>query len=201
MFTIVLASHNQHKKEEISQILSPYNINVLSLKDVGVEQINIKENGKNFKENALIKANAYSKLTTYPILSDDSGLQIKSMNNRPGIRSARYAKECGSYLNAFKDIFNNIKGKDRSAKFVCVLSLLNFKEEPLFFKGECKGKIIKEIPNDIDENSFGYDPIFLPDGYDKTFANLSHFKKNRISHRYKALEKLIDYLKKEKNIL
>lgn len=196
MLTIVLATHNNHKLEEVKDILKNYPIQILSLSDLKIEEIDVKENKKKYKENALKKAKVYAKYTNYPIMSDDSGLEIESMNFAPGIKSSRYAKLHHGYNNAFKSIFKKIENQSRNAQFCCNIVLINFDKEPLYFEGICKGKIIDTLPNTIDEKSFGYDPIFVPFGYKNSFAKLSSKTKNKISHRARALKNMINYLDK-----
>ena len=119
MLTIVLATHNNHKLEEVKDILKNYPIQILSLSDLKIEEIDVKENKKTYKENALKKAKVYAKYTNYPIMSDDSGLEIESMNFAPGIKSSRYAKLHHGYNNAFKSIFKKIENQSRNAQFCC----------------------------------------------------------------------------------
>lgn len=192
MLCIILASNNAHKLKEIKEILSTYPIEVKTPKELNINAPEAIEDGKTYAENALIKAKNIAKLTSFPVIADDSGLEITAMDNKPGIYSARYAESLGGHKNAFKEIWNNIKDKeDRSAKFVCNIALCNFEKEPLIFKGEVKGQISLV---DRGVSGFGYDPIFIPDGYDKSFAELSEQEKNHISHRARALENMAKYI-------
>lgn len=194
MIEILFATKNQHKIDEVKSILKNYPIKIYSLLDLNIDEIDVKEDGVTYIENAFKKARSYQKLTSLPIISDDSGLEILSLNNMPGLKSARYAKECGSYYEAFQNIFKLLDNKDRSARFVCHLSLVNFNSKDLAFYGQCNGKIINVLPSKINKDAFGYDPIFVPDQYDTTFDKLSKNEKNNISHRHNALMEMIKYL-------
>lgn len=188
---IILASSNKHKAEEINKILKDTGIEVITFKEAGIEIDKIDENGKTFEENAFIKANEIAKRTNLPVLSDDSGLIIDALDGFPGISTARFAKESNGYINAMNELNRRLINKDTSASFVCVLCLLNYKKEPIYFKGIVKGNIIPPI---LGDNGFGYDPSFKPLGYDKPFSLLDEKIKNSISHRYKAIKQLVDYL-------
>lgn len=193
---IIVASGNKHKIDEIKNILSNDNIKVVSIYDKAKSYVAPEEDGNTFNENAFIKANHIheSFLNSY-VLSDDSGLMVDALDGAPGVHSARYAgdehddsKNNELLLKNMKDISMN----DRTAKFVSVLCFIEPNGEVNYFRGEVLGKIIFEKRGD---NGFGYDPYFMPDGYDKTFAEMSSSEKNKISHRKKALEKLNDYIK------
>lgn len=192
MFTLVLATNNAHKTQEIREILMPYGINLLSIKEAGLVQPPVEENGKTYKENAIIKANSLKELTSYAIIADDSGLEIKSMNNEPGIRSARFADSFGGHANAINYILKQIENKDRSAQFVCDIALVNVEENPVIFEAIVKGHITEEVDG---EGGFGYDPVFYNEELHKTYARMSEEEKNKVSHRGKALSLLIKYLK------
>lgn len=188
---IVIATNNEHKVLEYKNILKSLKINCLSLNDLNIK-CEPDETGKDFLDNSLIKAKEIAKFTDKVIIADDSGLLIESLPNLLGVYSHRflplssYKEKCEKILELLKD--NN----NRNAKFVCVITLYNFKKEPIFFKGECFGSIGYEIKG---ENGFGFDPIFIPTSYKKTMAELSEENKNSISHRGIASEKLIKYLK------
>ena len=191
-YELILATNNKHKLKEVREILSPHNIIVYGLSDLNIKLPEIEENGKTYAENALIKASAVQKFTTMPIISDDSGLEIKALNNEPGLHSARYAESLGGHDNAIKEILKRLEDKDdRSAQFVCDIVLLNVDKKPLTFEGIAKGKITKEK---MGEGGFGYDPIFISDETGECFA-LMQDNKNTVSHRAKALTKLLTYLK------
>ena len=191
-YEIVLATNNKHKLKEVREILSPHNIIVYGLNDLNIRPKNVEENGETYSANALIKAKAVQELTTMPIIADDSGLEIAALNNEPGIHSARYAESLGGHDNAIKEILKRLENKDdRSARFVCDIVLLNVEKEPRLFEGVAKGKIAKQK---MGEGGFGYDPIFISDETGECFA-LMQENKNTVSHRAKALNKLLIYLK------
>ena len=196
-FELLAATNNEHKLIEIKAILGAYNIMVYSLKDLGID-IEVEENGSTYKENALIKANALAKLTSLPVMSDDSGIEISALDNAPGIYSARYASSVGGYPNAFRIIGEKCKERnDYRALFNCDIALANLEKEPLIFEGRVPGTIAKDITG---TNGFGFDPIFISDEVGKTNASLSFEEKNIYSARSKALMKLVQYLKDNKYI-
>lgn len=191
-FELIAATNNEHKLIEIRAILEPHNIKILSLKDVGID-IDVVEDGSTYKENALKKAVEVAKLTKLPVMSDDSGIEIEALDNKPGIYSARYASSVGGYPNAFKIIEEKCKETNNyNALFNCDIALANLEESPLIFEGRVKGTIAKNISG---TNGFGFDPIFISNEVGRTNASLSFEEKNVYSARSKALNKLIDYLK------
>lgn len=191
-FELLVATNNAHKLTEIRQILSPFHITVYGLNDLNIKVGDIEENGKNYYENALIKAEAIKKLTKMPVIADDSGLEIKALDNKPGLYSARFAEECGGHAQAINKIIKDLEGKDRTARFVCDIVLVNVEDRPLLFEGIVPGKIGFEPDGNT---GFGYDPIFICDELSKSYASLTQEEKNRVSHRGKALKKLLTYLK------
>ena len=191
-FEIILATNNQHKLKEVREILSPHKIVVYGLKDLNIKLPPVEENGSTYAENALIKAKAVQQFTTMPIISDDSGLEITALNNEPGLHSARYAESLGGHDNAIKEILKRLEGKaDRSARFVCDIVLLNVEKEPRLFEGIAPGTIAEQK---MGEGGFGYDPIFISKETGECFALMKE-NKNTVSHRAKALNKLLTYLK------
>ena len=191
-YEIILATNNKHKLKEVREILSPHKIVVYGLSDLNIKLPEVEENGTTYFENALIKAKAVQAFTTMPIIADDSGLEITALNNEPGLHSARYAESLGGHDNAIKEILKRLEGKkDRSARFVCDIVLLNTDEKPLLFEGIAKGKIAEQK---MGEGGFGYDPVFISDETGECFA-LMQENKNTVSHRAKALKKLLTYLK------
>ena len=191
-FSLVAATNNKHKLEEIRAILSPYDIKVYSLNDLNIN-VDVEENGKSYKENALLKVKAIAKLTSLPVISDDSGIEISALDNAPGIYTARYAESVGGYQKAFEIIEDKCKERnDYKALFNCDIALANVEEEPLIFEGRIKGSIAKNIKG---SNGFGFDPIFISDETGVTNASLSPEEKNRFSARAKALFELVNYLK------
>ncbi|MBP5574945.1 MAG: RdgB/HAM1 family non-canonical purine NTP pyrophosphatase [Bacilli bacterium] len=189
---MILATNNKHKLKEVREILSPYHIIVYSLSDLASKLEDVNENGNTYAENALIKAKAVQKITSLPIMADDSGLEIAALNNEPGIHSARYAKSLGGHDKAINEILKRLENKeDRSARFVCDIVLLNTSKEPLIFEGVAEGTIAKEK---MGEGGFGYDPIFISKETGTCFA-LMQEEKNTVSHRAKALIKMVTYLR------
>lgn len=214
---IILGSNNQKKYKELKELIDlnlSNQLEILSPKDFGLENHEIVESGSTFEENAFIKAKAFFEQSGVVSLSDDSGLIVDALDGEPGIYSARYAAHISKHdaeqnttqnttqnatdldnikylLSRIKDLKSNIDFENLTAKFVTVLCLYDGKDEK-YFRGEVHGKIIKELRG---ENGFGYDPIFVPNGYDKTFAELGNEIKNQISHRKNALDKFINYLR------
>ena len=185
-YEIILATNNKHKLKEVREILSPHKIVVYGLSDLNIKLPEVEENGNTYAENALIKAKAVQAFTTMPIIADDSGLEITALNNEPGLHSARYAESLGGHDNAIKEILKRLEDKkDRSARFVCDIILLNVEKEPRLFEGVAKGKIAQEK---MGEGGFGYDPIFISDETGECFS-LMKVNKNT------ALKKLLTYLK------
>ena len=191
-FELLVATNNAHKLKEIRQILTPHHILVYGMKDLNIDIGEVEENGSTYYENALIKARALQQVTKMPIIADDSGLEILALNNMPGLHSARFAEECGGHAQAINKILKDLEGKDRSARFICDIVLLNVEDRPLLFEGIVPGKIGTEVAGD---GGFGYDPIFICDELNKNYALLTEAEKNRVSHRGKALNKLLTYLK------
>ena len=191
-FEIILATNNKHKLKEVREILLPHNIIVYGLNDLNLKPAEVEENGKNYAENALIKAKAVQALTKMPVISDDSGLEIMALNKEPGLHSARYASSLGGHNNAIKEILKRLEDKeDRTARFVCDIVMLNVDDKPLVFEGIAEGTIAKEK---MGEGGFGYDPIFISKETNQCFAVMGE-QKNTISHRAKALNKMVTYLK------
>ena len=186
MNKLILATSNQGKMKEIREILKDLNVEVLSLKEAGIEA-DIVEDGKTFEENAMIKARAIRDLTGCMVLADDSGLEVDALNKEPGIYSARYMGEDTSYDIKNKNIIdrlNGLTGNERSARFVCVIAAAFPDGSEETRRGTIEGQIGFEIAG---ENGFGYDPIFYVPEFGCTTAELSSEDKNAISHRGKAL--------------
>jgi len=186
---LVFASHNKNKAKEIEALL-PDKFSLLTLDDLNCID-EIEETGTTLPENALIKARYIFKTYTIFCFADDSGLEIEALNGEPGVYSARYAgAEKNDDANMNKVLHLLLNQTNRNARFVTVIALIKDGKEHLF-EGEITGKITHEKKG---TNGFGYDPIFIPDGYTKTFAELSKEEKNAISHRAKAVRKLIEFL-------
>ncbi len=186
MKKILVGTHNNGKFKEIAYLLpkkykkiSPLNLKIKSP----------KETGKSFKSNARLKVKFFSKFVDYGVISDDSGLCIKALNNRPGIYSARLAKRHGSFLKAMKYILKNLKNKNnRSATFVCSLSYKDVSGKITTVQGNLKGTISTKIKG---KKGFGYDPIFIPKGKTITFGEMSKIKKIKMDHRFLAFKELL----------
>ena len=196
--TIVLASHNQHKVQEFGQIFKDKKI--CSLKDIGFFE-EIEENGQTFEENAKIKARTVKKFledkgVSYAVMADDSGLCVEALGGKPGIYSARYAGT-GNDKDNIKKLLKEMKGKEnRRAYFQCSIVFIEPDDEEIFVTGRTYGNILDKEDG---ESGFGYDPIFLSDELGKSFGKAGSEEKNRVSHRGKAIEKLVEKIKgKEK---
>ena len=185
MKKILIGTHNQGKFREISSLISK-KYRKISPKALGIPSPH--ETGKTFKTNADLKASFFSKFVNYPVISDDSGLCIKSLNGKPGIHSARFAKKHGSFFKAMKFILKKIeKIKNRKAFFVCSLSYKEKKGKVVTVEGKISGKISKKIKG---KNGFGYDPFFIPSNKKITFGQMNKTKKIKMDHRYIAFKKL-----------
>lgn len=192
-YELILATNNAHKLKEVREILSPHKITVYGLNDLNLHPEEVDENADTYAGNALIKAQSIQKLTTMPIIADDSGMEIEALDNQPGLHSARFADQHGGHANAIRAILQELKKKDnRKARFVCDIILVNEDEKPLLFEGIVDGHIAEEP---FGEGGFGYDPIFVADELNKTYAEMTQEEKNKVSHRGKALKKLLTYLK------
>ena len=184
---IVVATNNAHKLEEVAAMLGE-NYEVLSLREIGCHD-DIPETADTFAGNAIQKVRYVKEHYGYDCFADDSGLEVDALDGAPGVYSARYSGG-GSEANMDKLLQNLTDENERGAQFRTVIALL-IGEELRFFEGVVRGTIIRDRRG---EGGFGYDPIFVPDGYDRTFAELGSEVKNRISHRAKAVEKLAEYL-------
>jgi XTP/dITP diphosphohydrolase len=185
---IVFATGNHHKLSEINEIAKCSEIEFV----LPPEGFNPKENGTTFCENSYIKALKAAKLSNNIALADDSGLCVEALNGEPGIYSARYAPTAQERID--KLLYNLADKANRNAKFVCAMTLVNSSGEILSQEiGECFGKISKTQSG---TNGFGYDPVFIPDGYNITIADMSEDLKNKISHRSVALNKILKYITK-----
>ena len=186
---IIIASGNQHKIEEVKAILSPLGYYVRSMKEVGID-LDVEETGQSFEENAILKARALGKVTKEIVLADDSGLEVEILNNEPGVYSARYSGSRDMEQNIDLLLKNLANKSNRKAAFITVISLLLDGKE-YFFEGRVEGEI---TPDKRGDKGFGYDPVFIPEGHHKTFAEMTEEEKNAISHRAIAVKKLVDFL-------
>ena len=192
MKKILIGTHNQGKFKEIAYLISKKykKVSPLSLKIKSP-----KETGKTFSSNSKLKVNFFSKFVNYPVISDDSGLCINALNNKPGIYSARLAKKYGGFFEAMKIILKKLeKKKNRAATFVCSLSYKNGKNKVTSVEGKIHGKISTKI---LGKKGFGYDSIFIPNNKNITFGQMPKIKKINMDHRFIAFKKL---KKKVKNL-
>jgi XTP/dITP diphosphohydrolase len=186
---LIFATNNQHKVDEIMSVL-PHNFSVLSLKQANID-IDIPEPHDTLQDNAAEKARTIYQLTHTNCFSEDTGLEVYALNNEPGVKSARYAGDDKSFDKNIEKLLLKLKdSENRSAQFRTVICLvLNDKE--YYFEGRCEGEIIHQRRG---QQGFGYDPIFIPNGSDKTFAEMSLEEKNSFSHRSKAVTQLVTFL-------
>lgn len=183
MKTIWIATSNPHKVEEF-QTMFEDKVEVKCLKDLN-QELDIVEDGKTFEENALIKARALYNVLHEPVISDDSGLEVDALDKQPGVHSARWMGEDTSYDIKNQAIIDAVQGKDRSARFVCVIAFIDEEGNEYTYRGTIEGQINDEI---VGNNGFGYDPIFYYPPFQTTTANVSEEMKNSVSHRGNALK-------------
>ena len=188
---VLIGTNNRGKLREIASLL-PKKVKVFSTKDFNLKSPN--ETGKTFKSNALIKAKYFSKKTNLICLSDDSGLEIDVLKKKPGIYSARWGGKKSDFNKAMQRVYKELDKKDKewrtkkvSARFICVLVIYWPNAKKIYSLGKVSGKISKTKKG---KNGFGYDPIFIPNGHKKTFAEMSKSYKYKIDHRAKAFKKI-----------
>jgi len=192
---LLLATNNRHKLQEMKEILASVmkDVEIVSLADVLPEPIEVEETGQTLEENAYIKAKTLHNLTGLPTIADDTGLEIDSLQGQPGVRTARFAGEDATHQdNVVKtlQLMNAVDTEDRSAMFrtvICYCSELR----TLFAEGMCKGSIATEQQG---KGGFGYDPIFIPEGETRSFAEMESAEKNSISHRGRALQEFANII-------
>ncbi|HLT73764.1 MAG TPA: non-canonical purine NTP diphosphatase [Ohtaekwangia sp.] len=188
---ICFATNNKKKLEEVKALL-PSGFTLLSLADIGCRE-ELAETQDTFEGNALQKAQYVYDKFGVPCFADDSGLEVPSLGGEPGVYSARYAGPARNDEDNIQLLLRKLNTiDDRSAWFRTVIALLGFGSKPEFFEGRVDGNILREKRG---EQGFGYDPIFVPDGFDQTFAEMALSQKNAISHRGIAVRKLVEYLK------
>ncbi|MBR2922791.1 MAG: RdgB/HAM1 family non-canonical purine NTP pyrophosphatase [Alphaproteobacteria bacterium] len=185
---LVIASHNKGKIAEFENLLAPYGVKIYSAKDLDLPDV--EETGKTFAENAIIKAEALAEMCNKPCLADDSGLCVDALDGRPGVYSARYApnRDFDKAMTMLIDEIKTTRSKDWSAHFSCVLALKIPDKKVELFEGRVDGRIVEQRRG---ENGFGFDPVFVPNGFDVTFAEMSADDKKKISHRGQAVEKFL----------
>ncbi len=190
MDRIIAASRNKHKLDEIGKILSKFGLQIISRDDAGIEKFEIKEDGTSFEENSYKKAYAIFKVSGEATIADDSGLMVDFLNGAPGIYSARFSGDNATDEENNKkllDLMSDVDEEKRTARFVSVITMIFKNGEKIVARGECEGTLLYEP---MGKNGFGYDPIFKPLGYNKSFAQLTSEEKNGISHRAVALKQL-----------
>lgn len=201
MKTAILASQNRKKIKEIQVILERFGMYVITRDDAGLPKDEIEETGSSFEENSMLKARGVldmiekdpalaDKYSGSPVIADDSGLMVDALGGAPGVYSARYAGEDGNAEKNNTKLLAELEGvpkEQRSAHFSTVITMIFPGGDVIIAKGECRGHIAEELKG---EGGFGYDPLFIPDGYDKSFAELGTDFKNSISHRARALAEL-----------
>lgn len=194
MHTLIFATNNKNKVAEIQTLVGP-DFKIISLIDAGID-IDIPEPHDTLQENAFEKANTIHAITNQNCFSEDTGLEIVALNGAPGVKSARYAGDGRDFQANINKVLLNLQGvENRTAQFRTVICLLwQDTQETLhthYFEGICKGQITKDMHG---YKGFGYDPIFIPDGANKSFAQMSMEEKNEFSHRQKAVTKLFEFL-------
>ncbi len=197
---IIVATQNKHKIEEIAAIVNIPGVIVCSRDQAGVPPFEIEETGSTFEENSYIKAKSIMDITGEITIADDSGLEVDSLNGEPGVYSARYAGEDATDGDNNEKLLKKLEGlpmDERGAKFVSVITLVHPNGTKIVARGECEGHVIT-APRGT--SGFGYDPLFVPEGYERTFAELTKDEKNKISHRSRALAQLSKSLKGTKII-
>ena len=185
MKKILIGTHNKGKFKEISFLMSK---KIIKISPIDMKIKSPKETGKTFSDNSILKVKYFSKFTNLPIISDDSGLCIFALGQKPGVYSARFAEKQGGFFKAMKKILKRMKNsKNRSATFVCSLSFKYPEGKIITVVGKIKGLISYKI---LGKNGFGYDPIFIPSSKKLTFGQMKKFKKMKMDHRYIAFKKM-----------
>ena len=191
---VVLASQNRHKLEEIQNILAQFDMELVLQSELGVH-VDVEETGTSFEENSAIKARAVMEATGLPAIADDSGLCVDALGGAPGVCSARYgAPDCVSDQDRLEFLLNQlrtIRSEERTARFVCVITLVYPNGKTVTARGSCEGLITQEPRG---TGGFGYDPVFFVPSHGCTFAQMGQQQKNAISHRAKALNRLCQML-------
>lgn len=190
MKRIIIASQNKHKIEEIEAITKKFGMTIVSRNDAGIPDVEIVEDGETFEENSYKKAHEIMKLSGEMTIADDSGLMVDALDGAPGVYSARFSGEGAtdkSNNEKLLALLADTPYEKRTAKFVSVITMIYPDGDKIVARGECPGHIITE---ERGCGGFGYDPLFVPDGYDMTFAELGSEEKNKVSHRARALAEL-----------
>ena len=189
---IIFASHNAGKIAEVKEMLAPLGVMVRSADEMNLPDV--AETGTTFAENSLIKSKTIAETTGLPCIADDSGLCVDALNGAPGVYSARYApnRDFDKGMDLLLSEMEESGNPSRKAHFSCVVSLAYPNGECHLFEGRVDGQIAREKMRG--EGGFGYDPLFVPDGYECSFAQMSHEDKNKISHRGRAMQKFREYI-------
>lgn len=196
---IVAATQNKHKIEEIQKIMGEFGMTVVSQAEAGLPDVDVEEDGDTFEANSEKKAFEIMKLCGEVTVADDSGLMVDALDGAPGVISARFAGEHGNDKknnDKLLTLLTDVETEKRTARFVSVITMMYPDGRKIVARGECEGHMIYEPRGN---NGFGYDPLFIPEGFDQTFAELSSDVKNQISHRAKALQKLKQLLLEKGN--
>ena len=196
---MIIATKNAGKAQEFKEMLTPFGIHVQTLLDFAEEMPDVEETGETFQDNAQLKAEQIAAKLQKPVIADDSGLVVDYLNGRPGVYSARYAgnptDDRANYEKVLTEL-SEAEKKERTARFVCVLAFAQPGKPTIFKEGTCEGLIAREPKG---SNGFGYDPIFIPEGYEVTMAQLEQQVKNKLSHRYHALKAFQAWLQQERD--
>ena len=190
---LLVATRNQGKLRELSDLLGSVPFELLSLSDVGID-VDVEETGQTFEDNAVLKAETYRDLSGMLTLADDSGLEVDALGGEPGVCSARYAGPDATDADRIRLLLKNLESTPESswtAQFTCVIAIASPDEETRLFPGSCRGKIVREPRG---ENGFGYDPVFLFPDLGLTMAELAPEQKNAVSHRALAVSKAANAL-------
>ena len=192
MYTLIFATNNAHKIAEIQSLVGT-DFSIIDLRSAGID-IDIPEPHHTLNENALEKAQTIFNITKTNCFSEDTGLEIEALNGAPGVKSARYAGEDRNFQANIDKVLDQLKNvENRQAQFRTVICLI-WEGQTYYFEGICKGHISISMQG---EKGFGYDPIFVPEGSNKSFAEMSMEEKNRFSHRQKAVTQLFEFLRKQ----
>ena len=192
MYTLIFATNNAHKIAEIQSLVGP-DFSIIDMKSAGID-IDIPEPHHTLNENALEKAQTIFNITKTNCFSEDTGLEIEALNGAPGVKSARYAGEDRNFQANIDKVLDQLKNvENRKAQFRTFICLI-WEGQTYYFEGICKGHISISMQG---EKGFGYDPIFVPEGSKKSFAEMNMEEKNRFSHRQKAVSQLFEFLRKQ----
>ncbi|MFN8376175.1 MAG: RdgB/HAM1 family non-canonical purine NTP pyrophosphatase [Anaerolineae bacterium] len=193
---LLLGTHNKGKLREYKALLAEASVNLLLLDDMGLTAFDVEETGTTFEANALLKAQAYAKAGGIAAMADDTGLEVDALDGRPGVYSARYGSSDRQRCEKLLAELAHMPDEQRSARFVCVIAVAQpDKDAHLLVRGTVEGRIAQAIGGGSE--GFGYDAVFIPDGYDVTWSAIPLTEKNRISHRGEAARKLIPLLKEQ----